>query len=101
MLTKEIERTVKEFVATSPNNIVEELEMLSAPPTSSSKMRIWELPLVAVAKANDPFRKDLGNPMLLVLDTCRLWNGCLAPSLLFLIFCHLRIVFVKPTGATG
>jgi epoxyqueuosine reductase QueG len=54
MLINDIQEKINSFVLTSPQNIVEHLEELSTPPTSSTPMQIWELPLVGIASAEDP-----------------------------------------------
>lgn len=53
MLLKDIQEKVNEFVLTSPKNFVEKPETLSTPPTSSSRMQIWDLPLIGIASAGD------------------------------------------------
>jgi epoxyqueuosine reductase len=53
MLLKDIQEKANNFVLASPKNIVEKLEKLSTLPTSSSRLQIWDLPLVGVASAKD------------------------------------------------
>lgn len=54
MLLRDIQNKINEFVTTSSQNRVEELDALSTIPTSSASMKIWDLPLIAVASATDP-----------------------------------------------
>lgn len=62
MLLKDIETKINEFVVSSPKNIVEELETLSTPPTSSARLQLWDLPLVGVASADDPLWETFKSP---------------------------------------
>ncbi|WP_196590108.1 epoxyqueuosine reductase [Pectinatus frisingensis] len=53
MLLSSIQEKVNEFVLKSPLNIIEHLESLSSPPISYAPMRIYELPLIGIASADD------------------------------------------------
>lgn len=62
MLLKDLQEEINKFVLNSPKNIVEEMESLSTVPTSASRMRIWDLPLVGVAGSEDPLWGKLKEP---------------------------------------
>nr|WP_320146783.1 epoxyqueuosine reductase [uncultured Anaeromusa sp.] len=63
MILRDIQNQIDEFVLTNPKNFVGKLETISTTPTSFSRMKIWETPLIGVASAADPLWVALKNPV--------------------------------------
>ncbi|TCS77345.1 epoxyqueuosine reductase [Pectinatus cerevisiiphilus] len=53
MLVNSIQEKVNEFISKSPLNIIEHLDTLSSTPNSVEPMKIYELPLIGIASAED------------------------------------------------